>query len=114
MYINRNESGRYGTPVVESPISSLLSTMETVQQQMEQSESQQQDSIKSLNLQCDEEFDETLAERPGTSNNNNNHYHQQQQQQQQQYPQHSTDNHASVNNAQAINSSIATDSPRKL
>ncbi|CAG9539894.1 unnamed protein product [Cercopithifilaria johnstoni] len=84
---------------LKPPISSL-STMEAVQKQ--QQPQQQQDSVKSLDLQCDEEFDETLAERPSTSHN---HLHQQQQQQQQQYRQQqhsSTDSNVSMTNGEAV------------
>ncbi|VDM94490.1 unnamed protein product [Onchocerca ochengi] len=104
------------------------STIEIMQQQ------QQQDSnIKSLDLQCDEEFDETLAERPSTSyHHSHHHYHQQQeqqhrqerrkleqqqqlgqQQQLEQQPQrhHSTDNHKSIRNDEAIDNCAVVDSP---
>uniref|UniRef100_A0A1I8EJ61 Uncharacterized protein n=1 Tax=Wuchereria bancrofti TaxID=6293 RepID=A0A1I8EJ61_WUCBA len=81
---------------VKSPIS-LSSTVEAMQQQQQQEES----SVKSLDLQCDEEFDEILAERPSTSYN---HLHQQQQH-------NSTDNDISISNGEAIDNCAIVDSP---
>lgn len=104
---------------VKSPVPSSSSTTQIVQQQSEQSKPQekQQDSIKSLDLQCDEEFDEALAERPNTSHNHSNQqqqYHQKQQEQQQQKQDHSTDNHASISNGGNVDNFVINDSPCKL
>ncbi|VDN92775.1 unnamed protein product [Brugia pahangi] len=94
---------------VKSPIS-LSSTMETMQQQRQQEQQQKDSSVKSLDLQCDEEFDEILAERPSTSYNHlHHHHHQQQQQQQQQH--NSTNNHISISNGETIDNCAIVDSP---
>uniref|UniRef100_A0A0R3RUH0 FLYWCH-type domain-containing protein n=1 Tax=Elaeophora elaphi TaxID=1147741 RepID=A0A0R3RUH0_9BILA len=125
------DTGVIVVETMKSPVSSLSLTMETVQeqqpqqrpqpQQIPQPQQQQQDcNIKSLDLQCDEEFDETLAERPSTSYNHLHHQQQQEQQQQQQQShqqqqpqqQHSTDNHvSSISNAEAIDNFAVVDSP---